>query len=56
MTNESFHMLIPLLGTILGYIGRMFTTEQMLKSRIERLEKDVNGAHAKIRSMEGKDE
>lgn len=45
------HMLIPLLGTLLGYIGRMFTTEQMMKSRLERLEKDINGAHQKIREL-----
>lgn len=51
MTQDVLNTLIPLLGTVLGYIGRMFTTEQMLKSRLDRLEKDTNEAHKKIREM-----
>lgn len=53
MNQDLVTMLLPLAGTILGYVGRMFTKEQMLEARLMKLERDMDAAHQKLREKEG---
>lgn len=45
--------IMPLAGVIAGYVGRMFTTEQSFKARLDQFQKDVDAAHQLIRQIKG---
>ncbi len=47
--NLPTEQIIAVLGVLMGYVGRMFTTEANILARLLQVEKDVTAAHQKLR-------